>query len=91
MKPGQVYLPPKHRIILLVTSLLLATSGLAQQAERETQEVSSPEKSSKTDSSTEEITSKAQETRPTTSEPATRFTPSEKIHADDAVSFPVDI
>ena len=25
------------------------------------------------------------------SEPATRFTPSEKIRADDALSFPVDI
>ncbi len=72
-------------ITLLLTSLLLTASGKAQQVEAE---------DSNTASAASKAEPEANTTQPTAQEKpraATRFTPTEKIHADDAVSFPVDI
>ena len=72
-------------ITLLLTSLLFTTSGAAQQVESEASDTAKRE--SKAEPETNIIQPPAQEK----SRAATRFTPTEKIHADDAVSFPVDI
>jgi hypothetical protein len=76
-------------IIPLLLSLLLTTSGFAQQEKK-----LPPEKMPAMQSSALEPESgadNAQTNDQAASPPATRFIPSEKIHADDAVSFPVDI
>jgi len=63
---------------LIIIMTVVVTTGAAQQVD------SAPAKTDSTkDAATESVKKKV--------EPAIRFTPSEKIRADDAVSFPVDI
>ena len=72
-------------IALLLTSLLFTTSGTAQQVESEASDTT--ETADKAESEATKTTPPAHE-KP---QAATRFIPTEKIHADDAVSFPIDI
>jgi len=88
MKTGRLFPSPPHKLVLLL-AVLLATSSLAQQTETEKSEVPLPANQSKTNDGAG--TEKPKNTNPEKSQAATRFTPSEKIRADDAVSFPVDI
>ena len=72
-------------IALLLTSLLSTTSGTAQQVEAEASDAAKPKSKAVPEANT---------TQPPAQEKpraATRSIPTEKIHADDAVSFPVDI
>jgi hypothetical protein len=70
---------------------LLSSSGYAQQESAETPGKTPTIPSSKIESDPELQTGKTQKKAPEASPPTTRFVPREKIHADDAVSFPVDI
>ncbi len=72
-------------ILLLLTSLLFTTSGTAQQVKTEVSDTAKPASKAEPEANT------TQPTAPEKSGAAIRFMPTEKIHADDAVSFPVDI
>lgn len=72
-------------LALLVTSLLLTTPGTAQQIESEESGTAKPASKAETE---KPVSNTSDSKKPRA---ATRFIPTEKIHADDAVSFPVDI
>ena len=77
--------------LLLLLSLLLTTSGFAQQEDTRPPEQIPSMQNSELEPDPVPETEKIQKNKPVNTPPATRFIPSEKIHADDAVSFPVDI
>lgn len=81
MKFNPVLLAP------LLTGLLLSSPGTAQQAEAEAEPKDVEQTVSKQEPG-ESTPDTALADKPRT---PTRFIPTEKIHADDAVSFPVDI
>jgi len=72
-------------ILLLLTSLLFTASGTAQQVEAEVSDTAN----ATSKAGPEATTTQPQELE--NSGAAMRFTPTEQVHADDAVSFPVDI
>lgn len=78
-------------IISLLLSLPLTTSGFAQQEGTRPPEQIPAMQNSELEPDPGPEAGKTQKNKPVNSPPATRFIPSEKIHADDAVSFPVDI
>ena len=70
--------------VLVILAAIAATPGSAQEAKAgDGEEVSATDDPNKASTATTD--------RKKDAEPATRFTPSEKIRADDALSFPVDI
>jgi hypothetical protein len=78
-------------LILFMPGILASTISIAQQTGSETPEAI-PAEPNLTPEADAGQTSTGPATAGSTTAPTTaRFTPTEKIHADDAVSFPVDI
>lgn len=69
--------------LLVSLWLLLAMPSVIAAAQQQDQVTGQPESETTTRQQTPPVSKPVQ--------PANRFTPSEKIRADDAVSFPVDI
>jgi len=90
MKSSRI-LPAQLMKISLLLSLLVTTSGFAQQEDTRPPEQIPAMQNSELDPDPETEAGKTQKSKQPNTPPATRFIPSEKIHADDAVSFPVDI
>lgn len=81
MKPGNC------KPILVLSLMLVSPLALAQQSENPAAPSSAPASETQHESKV----SPPENTAPQAPRAPTRFTPSEKIRADDAVSFPVDI
>lgn len=91
MKISHHFLIYPLALILLLVSMLIATVSIAQQTEVETPALILEEPNPTTEADAGQALPNPENAGPTNAPATTRFTPTEKIHADDAVSFPVDI
>jgi hypothetical protein len=78
-------------LILLLASTLIATVSTAQQPGIETPVVILEEPGPTAEADAGQAIPGPENADPANTPATTRFTPTEKIHADNAVSFPVDI
>ncbi len=78
-------------LILFMPGILTSTASIAQQTRPETPDVIPAEPNLTPEADAGQTTTDPATARSTTAPATARFTPTEKIHADDAVSFPVDI
>ena len=91
MKISHHFLIYPLALILLLASMLIATVSTAQQTGVETPAVILDEPNPTPEADAGQAIPNPENAGPANAPATTRFTPTEKIHADDAVSFPVDI